>query len=1692
MRSRLSKLVIATGMLTAAIGPYSELARAAEAHLALHPQSGFLDLAQVPADQRQAILEASELGLLTGGADGRFRPQATLTRQELAVVLTRILKLDTGKTSSSSFRDVSAQAWGSPYIEAAAKAGLMKGDAQHRFRGNAPVTRQELAAVLVQAAPNMAKIAGEPIALRDGNQIGSWAAKSVQIVLQNGWMQAQEGAFLPAQPVKRQDIANVLMETFYPDKHVNVTRTIQDVSDLGVTINGFTYSVSERTKGILSRANRAALQGAKIRFEATGRHVDKITDLELRQSGKPASKGSKEFSGNLLLDGKQSVIDGSVKVASDYVSLSNLTVTGDLEIGRELANDFYGSGIEVQGNTIVNGGDANTVVFDGSNLAAVEVNKTNVRVEALGQTFVQTVNANVDSTIVGSPAAMIDQLNVTGAARQINLQGTVSSVSVNTASTISGTANIGQMTVQTAAPVALNTNGTIGKLTVTQPVAAITVGSNVTVGSLSTPAGVAPSAVISNYSTAQPQIGSASGTASANTGPVNSPPVVRTPIKDLTMTLGEKKVIDLSQVFSDADGNLSYYKATLVKAASAPELVTVTVEGNNLIIEAKLAGKITVRTQAYDSNNARVNHDFAVTVNRNPVAKDIPDQTATLGAAASTLDLSAYFSDPDGDTLTYKAVSADKSIVSVSAVGKQLQLQAAALGQTTVTVTADDGRGGTVTRDVVVRVNRSPQISAPLVDRKASVGTNVQVDLSGAFQDPDGDTLTFEASSQNVSSASVQVSGSDLTITPLAEGSVSITVTAKDGKGGSAKQTFVVEVNHSPKLVQAVGSQETMVGKGEVFVALAGMFSDKDGDPLAYEVVSASPAIATAELTADQRIRVLPVAGGETTVTVTADDGRGGKTSTTFEVRVNAAPTIDRVTDDFTVQLTYGNAELYLANIFEDPNNDPLTFSAESSDPSVLKVSLSDNILTLTPLAAGLSTVNVTADDGRGGQVSDHFVVRVNRAPEVVDSLSEQLLTIGNGNQKIDVTGAFSDPDSDKMTFKAISADDSIASASISDGEITLHPVSAGITLVSVTALDEYGGDATLMFLVKVNRAPLVDQAVQDRVVTLGMPDDLIDLRRAFRDEDGDPLTLTASSSSENVASVSLDNLSSMLTIHPLVGGTTSIRLKAEDGQGGTQEQTFKVEVNRAPQTGDLDNQTLSLGSADRQIDLSNLFTDEDGDALTLDVFSADTSVVSGVINGKVLTLSPVSLGEARVTVTASDSRGGYAVKPILVEVRPNRSPVVSQTIAAQSVQLGKSAEVDLVNVFSDPDDDALTYQAVSADSTSASVSVSGHKLIVTGAAAGSTLITVTAKDIVGNQVDHSFLVTVVSNEAPKVVSSVAEQMLIPGYGTQVAVDTLFQDSDGDALTYTAESSDGKVLPNITGTLLRLEAGTGSGKTTVTVTADDGRGGKVSTTIQVNVIEIVYQKTIATKVGITQVSYDLAPYFPAQPPLTVYRAENGSLSNENSALQSGTVLNMLPGSTAGTISYFVISKDGKAAVIQLNVQQQSGPSIFFSEYTHGPDGRIAVELYNKNEESRAYQVVGYGYNSNTNQVEIMNNGAAVNLMQSYPGMYSLIINSTFYDLFDITSAQYFNEEMNMIGNGSAPYVIVAFELIKDGKVIDTMGDKNWRPGSGTIGLPETGTLIRKQGVGTGSPSFDLAGEWDSYPLTYQFLGNHTP
>ncbi|WP_426451763.1 Ig-like domain-containing protein [Paenibacillus sp. S-38] len=1651
------------------------------------------------------IEQLVEAGIVEGVGEGQFNPAGRMSRQDFVIILTRALGLDiSNPPSAPTFTDIPEQHYAYPYIEAAVKAGLVSGMGEGRFGGAQPLTRQDMAVIFAASLEDAAPAgAAASVTFQDAEAIAEYAKAAVAKAAELGLIEGgDDGRFRPLDEADRQAVAMVAGRFLQRAPH-----TIQRISSDAVYIGGRKYTASEQVQGILHPRNSQILQGAKIRFEEADGQINKITYLELRSSGKAALPGGEEFSGNLLLNGQQGVIDGTLKVAADFISMKDLTITGDLEVSRALQQDFYSESIDVKGKTLVNGGDTNTVVFKDSTLTTVDVNKEDVRVEVLGQAFVQEVNVASNATLVGSGEASIDQVTVKVGAQSVQLQGTVGSLQVNTASTITGNANIGKVTVDTTAPVTLGTTGTVNQLDLAPAASKVTLGAQTQVQSLTLPAGVAPSSAVTNYTQVQSQIGAVNGvqstsapastttTSSSGGGSsTGSSPKVASPISDFTITMGSTKDIDLFQVFSDADNNITSYKAQLVKTASAPEIVTAAVNGNILTVEPRLKGKITVRVQAFDKYNNKATDDFIVTVNQHPVAADVPEQYVTLNAGDTRVNLNTYFNDPDLDALTYEAAASDHPEVAAGTVsGSELILTPVGPGSASITVAAIDGKGGSVSKMISVTTNRAPAADAVIAEQVVTLGTAGKVGLSNAFEDLDGDTLTFEAAVQDLQVAAVTVNGSELQITPAGDGQTTVTVTAKDGKGGQASQAFTVRTNRAPQVASPSADQDVMIGAGPLTVDLTSVFSDTNGDSLTLQAVSADPGIVAVSL-AGKQVQITPVAGGSTTVTLTADDGHGGSMTDDFLVRVNEAPALGQPIADLTLQEN-GSAEIVdLSGSFTDANGDALTLTAASADTGIATVSVSGTKLTAVPVSFGSTKVTVTADDGRGGTVSGSFTVKVNRKPEAAGSLTGQTITIGEGSQTVDFSGLFTDPDGDSWTIEAVSADPGLAGVSVTDKQVHLTPVAAGSTSVTVTAKDGRGGSLSRTFAVDINRAPQVLNALEDKAMTWGDSDLQLDVSTLFCDEDQDSLTLTAESLSPNVAAAALSQ--GQLTIHPVTGGTAEIRVTANDGRGGQQSDTFTVRINRAPQASPIQDQTVTLFSGDTTIDLSGIFTDPDGDALTITAVSSDAAAAAVSMNGSRLTLSPVAVGTASVSVTAVDGHGGTVTRSFEVTVRPNQAPTVAAPISSQRMNPNRDVTVNLTPVFSDADGDTLTYEAVSSDSAIASVSVNGSQLIVTGMADGQAVITVTAHDPAGNSVQTTFSANVSSNESPVVAGTVPLQLIGTGVpANQFSIAHLFSDPDNDTLTYTATAADGNLVQaSMNGSTLTISPGAGHGRTTVTVTADDGRGGVTNATIDVMAVQVVNNQQILTKQGVSDVSYDLSAFFPTQNSLTIYNQPKGAMTPDVPQPLNGKVFKVAV-SGLGTTGYWVIAADGTGAFIEVVVQEQQGAGVYFAEYARGPEGRIELEFYNHSESEQNYTVVGYRYNRNTQQMEVMKNRdinplpyAAVN--QIYPGTLGIVINYTFYDLMDITPVQWYHNELEMTGNG---YVVCAFELVKNGQVVDVIGDKNWRPSSNnTEPLPTIGNMIRKKGIRTGSTAFQMSGEWDLTPLNYSTLFSHTP
>ena len=86
---------------------------------------------------------------LVGYVDGTFGPECNMTRAEVTTMFARLLteQIEADKTYSSTFNDVAKDCWAANYIGYMQQFGIVTGYEDGSFRPDAPVTRAEVAAV---------------------------------------------------------------------------------------------------------------------------------------------------------------------------------------------------------------------------------------------------------------------------------------------------------------------------------------------------------------------------------------------------------------------------------------------------------------------------------------------------------------------------------------------------------------------------------------------------------------------------------------------------------------------------------------------------------------------------------------------------------------------------------------------------------------------------------------------------------------------------------------------------------------------------------------------------------------------------------------------------------------------------------------------------------------------------------------------------------------------------------------------------------------------------------------------------------------------------------------------------------------------------------------------------------------------------------------------------------------------------------------------------------------------------------------------------------------------------------------------------------------------------------------------------------------------------------------------------------
>lgn len=145
---------------------------------------------------------------LIGYKDNTFRPENNMTREEVAVMFSRLLKNRPikGKIYSYDFSDVENERWSVTAISYMNELGLIKGYPDGTFRPKNSITRAEFAAI----ATRFANLSGAGKTFADLGP-DHWAYEAVGKAASAGWITGYpDDTFKPEQAIKRSEVVTLV------------------------------------------------------------------------------------------------------------------------------------------------------------------------------------------------------------------------------------------------------------------------------------------------------------------------------------------------------------------------------------------------------------------------------------------------------------------------------------------------------------------------------------------------------------------------------------------------------------------------------------------------------------------------------------------------------------------------------------------------------------------------------------------------------------------------------------------------------------------------------------------------------------------------------------------------------------------------------------------------------------------------------------------------------------------------------------------------------------------------------------------------------------------------------------------------------------------------------------------------------------------------------------------------------------------------------------------------------------------------------------------------------------------------------------------------------------------------------------------------------------------------------------------
>ncbi|WP_424577976.1 S-layer homology domain-containing protein [Bacillus cereus] len=278
----MKRKLITTGILAGAILSYSSNI--------LADTQKFPD---VPKWAEQSVNYLVDKQVLIGYPDGTFGSNVTLDRASAATILTKALGIEIDPKAKPSFTD-SQDHWGAPYIAAAEKAGIVKGEGNGIFNPSGKVTRAAMATMLVNAY-KLQSTTHENGQSKFEDLKGHWGEKFANVLIDLKISNGTDNGWQPNRFITRAEAAQLTAKTDMFSKEIK--------DKLREKVNSKDMDINNKEGESISIENRSLTTETAVSTQNKKEQI--LLNQHQKHSGKVTAKTEKSLiisDGNTSLD----------------------------------------------------------------------------------------------------------------------------------------------------------------------------------------------------------------------------------------------------------------------------------------------------------------------------------------------------------------------------------------------------------------------------------------------------------------------------------------------------------------------------------------------------------------------------------------------------------------------------------------------------------------------------------------------------------------------------------------------------------------------------------------------------------------------------------------------------------------------------------------------------------------------------------------------------------------------------------------------------------------------------------------------------------------------------------------------------------------------------------------------------------------------------------------------------------------------------------------------------------------------------------------------------------------------------------------------------------------------------------------------------------------------------------------------